>query len=326
MKLLRASNRVNPLDVNPGSHEIRILGKFFECPGRQCCPMAMKKNFLRMAGAAALALGLGACAYDPYYTGNTRTAVSVGYGDGYGYGGSAFSTSYFWSTGNSGWGYDPYVRCYYHYGRRAYYDPYLYGYYPVGYRPRPLVGVPHPHGYRQGWCPPPSRVTNVTVGNYRDRESAYRNMNHDWARRVKYDSRSQGVPAAPTRSREESNRRGNSNPFFGGYINNGENRGGSNNREVQNNRGSGFQPRGTTFGQPMPSGRPAPTRPTFGSMPDVTRGTPEVDRGRNRVEATPRMERAPRQIETPAPRPEARSGGGESRRHDRGEEGRAKSR
>lgn len=149
----------------------------------------MKKNLLTFVGAAAIALGLGACAYDPYYSGNTRTAVSVGHGYGHGYGGSSFSTSLFWSTGDSRWGYDPYARAYYDHHRRAYYDPYLYGYYPVGYRPTILVGVPHPYGYRQGWCPPPRRITNVTVVNYRNRESAYRRTNHDWARNVRYDSR-----------------------------------------------------------------------------------------------------------------------------------------
>jgi len=151
----------------------------------------MKKNLLSLAGVAAMALGLGACAYDPFYSGggSSRSSVAVGYGYGHGYGGSSFTTSFFWSTGNPRWGYDPYARCYYDFTRRAYYDPYLLGYYPVGYRPPILVGVPHPHGYRQGWCPPPRRVNNITVVNYHNRESAYRNSNHGWARNVSYDSR-----------------------------------------------------------------------------------------------------------------------------------------
>jgi len=153
--------------------------------------IGMKKNLLTVVGAAAIALGLGACAYDPNYYGNTRSSVSVGYGYGHGYGGSSFSTSFFWSTGDPRWGYDPYARAYYDHHRRAYYDPYLYGYYPIGYRPPILIGVPHPYGYRQGWCPPPRRITNVTVVNYRNRESAYRNTDHGWARNVRYDSRQQ---------------------------------------------------------------------------------------------------------------------------------------
>jgi len=167
----------------------------------------MKNNLLTLAGAAALALGLGACAYDPYYAGNTRTAVSVGYGYGHGYGGSSFSTSFFWSTGDPVWGYDPYVRAYYHYGRRAYYDPWLSGYYPVGYRPPVLVGVPHPVGYRHGWCPPPRHVSNVTVVNYRNREAAYRSTNHEWSRNVRYD-RSANVSPVPSRGRPDAGNRG----------------------------------------------------------------------------------------------------------------------
>jgi hypothetical protein len=149
----------------------------------------MKRNLFLFAGVAAVVLGLGSCAYDPFHGGHSRSSASVGYGYGYGYGGSSFNTSYFWSTGDPRWGYDPYARSYYDFHRRAYYDPFLYGYYPVGYRPPILVGVPHPTGYRQGWCPPPRRVTNVTIVNYRNRESAYRNSSHSWARDVRYDSR-----------------------------------------------------------------------------------------------------------------------------------------
>ena len=281
----------------------------------------MKKNLLTLAGAAALALGLGACAYDPYYSGLSGTAVNVGYGYGHGYGGSSFSTSYFWGTGNSAWGYDPYVRCYYNYGRRAYYDPYLCGYYPVGFRPRPLVGVPHPHGYRHGWCPPPSRVSNVTVVNYRDRQSAYRNMNHSWARQVQYDTRTQRVPAPPTRERGEIIRSGGSNPFFGGLFN----QGGGTRPDLRTSRGSTFQPRATTFPQPTREIRPERTRPTFGSMPDMGRPTPQIDRSRSRSDTMPRIERPSRQIEMPAPR--VRESGGDRRESSRSDrEERSKSR
>lgn len=145
----------------------------------------MKNAFLRrivMSLGVVTAIALSSCAYDPYYT-----STSASYGYGHGYGGSSFTTTYFISTGNPRWGYDPRVNCYYDYHRRAYYDPYLYGYYPVGYRPPLIVGAPYPHGWRPGraYCPPPSRVTNITLVNYRNRESAYRNLNHSWARDVR---------------------------------------------------------------------------------------------------------------------------------------------
>lgn len=130
----------------------------------------------------AISLLFSSCAYDPYYS-----SAGGYYGDGYGYGGSSFSTSLFVTTGDPRWGYDPYTYCYYDYGSRRYYDPYLYGYYPVGYRPYGVYGVPHPYGWRpgHGHCPPPRTVRNVTVVNYRNRESAYRNSNYSWARQVK---------------------------------------------------------------------------------------------------------------------------------------------
>ena len=146
----------------------------------------MKKNLRRLVGAAVgavVALGFNSCAYDSYYS---SSSVGGSYGQGYGYGGSSFSTSVLVGTGDPQWGYDPTCYSYYDYRRRAYYDPYLYGYYPVGYRPPVVYGVPHPYGWRpgSGYCRPPSRVTNVTVVNYRDRESAYRNSDYQWARQV----------------------------------------------------------------------------------------------------------------------------------------------
>ena len=151
----------------------------------------MRKNLLPWSTAvgAAVSLAISSCAYDPYYSsaGGYYSTGYGGYGDGYGYGGSNFSTSFFVSTGDPGWGYDPYTYCYYDYRSRRYYDPYLYGYYPVGYRPYALYGVPHPHGWRpgHGYCPPPQTVRNVTVVNYRNRESAYRNTDYSWARQVR---------------------------------------------------------------------------------------------------------------------------------------------
>lgn len=151
----------------------------------------MKKNLRQLAGAAVgavVALGFTSCAYDPYYSSTSvGGSYSSGYGQGYGYGGSSFSTSVFVGTGDSRWGYDPTCYSYYDYRRRAYYDPYLYGYYPVGYRPPVVYGVPHPYGWRpgSGYCRPPSRVSNVTVVNYRHRESAYRSSDYKWARQVR---------------------------------------------------------------------------------------------------------------------------------------------
>lgn len=142
----------------------------------------MKKN-LRLLVMTAIgfvgAVAFSSCAYDPYYT-SVGGNYSSGYGDGYGYGGSSFNTSVFVGTGNPRWGYDPYCYSYYDYNRRAYYDPYLNGYYPVGYRPRAVYGVSHPYGWSpgSGYCRPPSRVSNVAIHNYRNRESAYRNSGY----------------------------------------------------------------------------------------------------------------------------------------------------
>ncbi|KAB2643097.1 MAG: hypothetical protein DVB26_00505 [Verrucomicrobia bacterium] len=147
----------------------------------------MQKH-LRCWCGAAIALVLGSCAYDPNYLAGGSSSGGydggAGYGEGYGYGGSSFSTSLFISTGNPRWGYDPYSYCYYDYQRRCYYDPYLYGYYPVGYRPLLVVGVPHPYGYNRSYCPPPSRVTSITLSNYHNREAAYRSSNYGWAHQV----------------------------------------------------------------------------------------------------------------------------------------------
>lgn len=142
---------------------------------------------------AVVSLGFSSCAYDPYYS-SVGGSYSSGYGDGYGYGGSSFSTSVFVGTGDPRWGYDPYTYSYYDYNRRCYYDPYLYGYYPVGYRPPVVYGVPHPHGWRpgRGYIRPPGNVRNVTVVNYRNRESGYRNSNYGWARQVRQGSVSSG--------------------------------------------------------------------------------------------------------------------------------------
>lgn len=149
----------------------------------------MKKHRLALIGlfAGLSAFAVTSCAYDPYYS---ATSYSGGYGNGYGYGGSNFSTSFFVSTGNPRWAYDPYAGCYYDYTRRSYYDPYLYGYYPVGYRPRYVVGAPHPHGWSHGgsYCPPPSRIRNHTIDHYGNRAQSYRSLGRDWSRNVTISS------------------------------------------------------------------------------------------------------------------------------------------
>ena len=137
-----------------------------------------------VAGIAALAVS--SCAYDPYYSGGSSYSGG-GYGSGYGYGNLSFSTSFFVSTGNPRWGYDPYAGAYYDYNRRCYYDPYLSGYYPTGYRPRYVYGSPHPHGWSRGrsYIAPPSRIRSYDLTNYRDRTSRYQNLGRDWSRNVR---------------------------------------------------------------------------------------------------------------------------------------------
>jgi hypothetical protein len=169
----------------------------------------MKKNLSRLVMLTAGAIGLFAssCAYDPYYDGG------VGYDSGY-YGEGSYSTSLFISTGDSRWGYDPYCHSYYDYHRRAYYDPFLYGYYPVGYRPPVVYGVPHPHGWRPGsrYCPPPSRISSHVLGNYRDREGAYRRSNFSWSQKVR--QRDQGTPNFKIPDRTPDRGRTQDNPNF----------------------------------------------------------------------------------------------------------------
>ena len=189
----------------------------------------MKKDFRRFTGAAVTAgftLAFAACSYDPYYsptaisgTYSTRSAPPrAAYGHGYGYGSSSFSTSVFIGTGNPQWGYDPNCYSYYDYRRRCYYDPYLNGYYPIGYRPPVVYGVPHPYGWQQGdsYCRPPSRVTNVTVINYRNRADSYRNSSYNWAKQVRtqpYDTY-QGPQNYQTQGpRDSQNRDEPQNPY-----------------------------------------------------------------------------------------------------------------
>jgi hypothetical protein len=154
----------------------------------------MRNHFIRSLGSAigaAAALISTSCTYNPYNPYYPQTSVSgsygSGFGDGFGYGGRSFSTSLFVTTGRSQWGYDPGCHSYYDYHRRCYYDPYLSGYYPLGYRPTVIYGVPHPYGWQPGagHVRPPSRISNVTIVNYRDRESAYRSSGYEWAKTLR---------------------------------------------------------------------------------------------------------------------------------------------
>ena len=257
----------------------------------------MKKILLQLSAAAGIAatLFLGSCAYDPYYS-SISGSYSSGYGYGYGYGGSGFSTSVFVSTGDPRWGYDPYTYCYYDYTSRRYYDPYLYGYYPIGYRPPVLVGVPHPHGWRPGrsYCPPPRSVRNVTIVNYRDRESAYRKSNHNWARSVRmqdYSRSNQGrYDGDYRRTREASPRSSSSSSWFSPF-----------NRQNDDSRNRGARtpvrensPVTREFTRPAPQTRsewgrrdftPAPTTRsrTESVRPDFRRQSPAVPRTEMRV-------------------------------------------
>lgn len=168
----------------------------------------MKKNLRYLAGAAVgavVAIGFTSCAYDPYYASpGVGVSYNSGYGDGYGYGGSGFSTSVFIGTGDPSWGYDPTCYSYYDYRSRRYYDPYSYGYYPIGYRPPVVYGVPHPYDWHpgRGYIRPPSRVTNVTLSDYRDRESRYRNSSYGWAKQV------QQRPATSGRQQQDRQQQG----------------------------------------------------------------------------------------------------------------------
>jgi hypothetical protein len=249
----------------------------------------MKTNLRRLAGAAVgavVALGFTSCAYDPYYSATSvGGSYSSGYGQGYGYGGSSFSTSVFVGTGDPHWGYDPTCYSYYDYRRRAYYDPYLYGYYPVGYRPPVVYGVPHPYGWRpgSGYCRPPSRVSNVTVVNYRNRESAYRGSNYQWARQVRQQ---------PAYSGSYQQQR----PAQGGYD-----------RQDYNTRSSGgTRPYGTSYDRSRESGHQNYQAPRSSTQPHTRQeGSARLPSGYNtpvnKIQPAPRQEsrRAPQYNNNP---------------------------
>ena len=276
--------------------------------------------------AVAASTAFTSCYYDPSYYSGSASAASVptsygsGYGYGYGYGGSSFSTSFFISTGDPRWGYDPYCYSYYDYHRRCYYDPYLHGYYPVGYRPPVIVGCPHPYGYRRGYCPPPRTVRNVTVVNYRDRVGSYRQSNYGWARQVR-----QGRPQQFARDTTAGGRvdqygrgdRGNDRATRNAPTRreSGANRAQQNRTRVETNRG-------TSRGR-IPSGYNTPVSRQQGRSQNAA--APNRDRGRQEIRrgGAPGNPRANQQPNRGAPQREQQRRGNsgereESRREIRG--------
>ena len=231
------------------------------------CVMKMKTFVLVSLAAGISALTITSCAYDPYYSGG-------GYGSGYGYGGSGFSTSYFVSTGNSRWAYDPYAGAYYDHSRRCYYDQYLNGYYPVGYRPRYVYGSPHPHGWQRGsnYCPPPSSVRSYNLTNYRDRSERYRSLGRSWSSNVRVDthggdhrsSNGSGSHRDSSGSRFDSSNRTRSDDYRSGSFGN---RGSSGQRSSYFDRSDGGDKRSY---KPQPSSNTQPS--SRQREPDV-RGT-----------------------------------------------------
>jgi hypothetical protein len=268
------------------------------------------KNNLRLwlvsAVGAVASIAFTSCAYDPYYSsvGGSYSSGYGGYGDGYGYGSSSFNTSVFISTGSPQWGYDPYSYCYYDYNRRAYYDPYLYGYYPVGYRPHSVYGVPHPHGWHpgRGYISPPSRVSYGTVPNYRNRESAYRNTNYDWAKQVRQRPVEQGrvQDSRPSKTsqyqRQESDYRTSSGRVSPSRTSDGRT---STRQEV---RPSTRQQSQSRYNSPVTTSRP---QGNTAQRPQL--GVPSESRSQaTREQAQPRMQSQSRDQSQARPEPQAR--------------------
>ena len=175
--------------------------------------MKIRHGLLTGVVAGISALAVSSCAYDPYYSGGSSYSSGGGsYGNGYGYGNSSFTTSYFVSTGNPQWGYDPYAGAYYDYGRHCYYDPYLNGYYPTGYRPRYVSGSPHPHGWSRGGShiAPPSQIRSYNLTNYENRGERYRSLGRDWSSDVRINQ------PGHDEHQEHDSRGSSQGSFFGG--------------------------------------------------------------------------------------------------------------
>lgn len=217
----------------------------------------MRKNFTFLSILSA-GFVLTSCVYDGNYwaagpTGSLAASYSTGYGWGYGYGTPGFNSSVFVSTGNPRWGYDPFCRSYFDYRTNCFYDPFLHGYYPLGFRPPALVGVPHPVGWRTGFCPPPRVIRDVRVVNYQNRASAYRASRYDWAKQVRNrptnprirDSYSSNRNSRQTQiqRREETRSNWNRTPNRNFNDRNRTNQGGRS-QINRNNRSSGATPSG----------------------------------------------------------------------------------
>ena len=284
----------------------------------------MRKTSLllaKLAISATVALTVVSCTDDGYYSMggsynsgyNSSYGGYTGYGAGYGYGNSNFSTSLFVSTGNPQWGYDPYCYSYYDYNRRCYYDPYLYGYYPRGYRPPVIVGAPHPYGYRHTYCPPPNRVTSVTLVNYNRREQAYRNSSYSWARQVRQQPMPEPRSNSGGRTQYQQHQQQNpaQRPPSSGFWGNREqapsytpSRGGSSQVQPTPQRYPDRQTRPSpNYNVPIQT-RPAPSE--IQSRPDRSRPTPSIQPPqieRNR----PQREVSPMGMDRPGPQPVQRS-------------------
>ena len=262
------------------------------------------RHWTGTAMGVVIALATTSCYYDPNYM--VGGSYGAEYGEGHGYGGSGFSTSLFISTGDPRWGYDPYCYSYYDYHRRCYYDPYLHGYYPMGYRPVVVVGVPHPYGYNRSYCPPPARVSYITLSNYQNREHAYRNSNYSWAPQVRPyhgspNRQADNQHAAPySRSQPPSPQPAYPNSGHAGYS---------------SNRGQApapMNPSGMSGGSTPNEGwrnRTNPSRPVpAGSYSAPPRPSPQVNPSQpahTRAPYAAQPQAAPR-VETSRPMPESR--------------------
>ncbi len=274
-----------------------------------------------VAGIAALAVS--SCAYDPYYSGGSSYSGG-GFGSGYGYGNSGFSTSFFVSTGNPRWGYDPYAGAYYDYTRRCYYDPHLSGYYPTGYRPRYVYGSPHPHGWSRGrsYIAPPSRIRSYNLTNYRDRTSRYQNLGRDWSRNVRtVPSGRDQRPVQFRDQRPDSGRSGNFTPGrdSGSRFGNPGSRGFDRSRDDADRSRGGFRGNTSVTIPQIPSTRDRGSfeRSRIDSnsasrqqMMDRINQARQMRSESSRPQMTPQIQRQPAPQPQVVPRDDGRRGGG----------------
>lgn len=225
------------------------------------------KKYLLIGAALASAL-LSSCYYDPFYYGATSASYGVSsFGNGY-------STSFFVSTGDPRWAYDPYRYCYFDRYRSCYYDPFLFGYYPVGYCPVPVRGCPHPYNWSgAGTCPPPRTVRYNTLSRYDNRIGNYQAANYHWARKVS-SSGSSSWMNSNERSQlgQRATRSTMSSPSVSSpsWMNGGLRRDSSNNGF---SRSSSLPAQGLSTGSwgensRQPSAIPS-SRPTFRETPDI---------------------------------------------------------